>query len=65
MTTHSIHAPITIKRSACSTHVEAAGKAALAILDEIANGAPTLEAAAFAAWLKGFPQTDAVEEQAA
>ncbi|AST88001.1 hypothetical protein CIG66_17060 [Ralstonia pseudosolanacearum] len=61
MTTQSAHAPITITRSARGVRVQASGHAALAILDELANGAPTFEAAAFAAWVKGFPRASSMQ----
>ncbi|WP_231409641.1 hypothetical protein [Ralstonia solanacearum] len=60
MTIQPAHAPITITRTARGTRVEASGQAALAILDELATGAPTFEAAAFAAWMKGFRQNDTI-----
>lgn len=47
---------ITITQTLRGTRIEASGPAALQLLDAMANGAPTPEAAAFQAWISGGPQ---------
>ncbi|VVG72115.1 hypothetical protein [Pandoraea apista] len=47
---------ITITQTPRGTRIEASGVAALQLLDAMANGAPTPEAAAWQAWISGGSQ---------
>ncbi|WP_369952326.1 hypothetical protein [Ralstonia syzygii] len=53
MATQHEHTAIVVERSRRRTRVSANGPAAVRILDALANGAPSFEAAAFGAWIEG------------
>ncbi len=65
MTTHQERQPIVVEQKRRRTRVTASGAAAVRILDALAEGAPSFEAAAFRAWIEAdFPIPDALKARA-